>query len=1131
MASEGVIVTVSVIMEKKLAAACLAVILASVGIMCVWRMVPLLLSISWRQQRQGEKIVITIEDSPCPTKTMSTPRKSPWPAQRRGGRRRRHHKRASTKAYDPDKEGECGYQCLLKIAGKSTKDESIAWLRRMIADKVHEARMVNRKIAGIEVHDYIAERGLTLKAYEAEVRGGLWASALELQLGAEVLGITAGLRMGGKYILIGEKRNPIYDIVMRGKHFILMTKHGKKRYSVEPSFHRAGMRNPWTDWQRERPQELEEDEEVPEWARVGHARAEAQPQHEMEENATYPWPTPTALPRTLKVEILIPEADVHSLLMDRRVLHTVAKIKVRVGAILQRVPSTLEVTAIPMGAPLEDTMNAPEIAYVRDKHLRTYNYARLAIRVPDRNTQFIIHIAPEATSYNVHMHVAAVLGVMPEFVELKTMDGGIWQPAGTTADQAAIATVIGMRGGAGGTVSTTEPCETQRETAEQEEAEEGGQTDGQVVQYEALEDTNYAHGDGLRNNENYNEEDERNYYEDPEIEQTWRRDAWEAARAPIGRRAPSSSRSRSPASSIRRMSASPTRHNWYSEALPDDIPSAQLEPVCRVAVSGEYPIGYIYASPEALVANVMETMRSELHITVDMLHEPRHVRHWRDVERIELGDMEGEIRPFTYDLRVNRWEMFQRTRVVPILHDARVEAHVVIPWFLPMQIAQQRLNSWSPVTSMHILMAANWENWYILRTELPASVITAMEMAQIHFRRGGGKQENDINEEDEKEIDWDDNATDKKIYEHDVVWAAPEHCWGVWEAHSIPKGATAAELRKSLAVFYMHNVEGVEMYTSMGKVEDTDYVESVCFFPVHVSLKRHGKEGGGLGENVNTGKQAEMKVQKPKYVEIESGWDSDGQEEMVMDPKPLRAGGKNKGYIGDPKVAMHAWAMQKSTEQLPHANAATLSMLFKAEARTVSAVMHAKSTTQLTEVINAALRRAGLPPLSDTQQQASSSSADYLIASLDTQTRMTSQLLQASASQPTAENYMQMVEAFKLQTEAQTKAVESLAMVVGRLERRIEEWETSYLREIVDRLPHGVPPSAASEESEPAQDIEEGVLNLGDLQPLHPQPPPQSEIQQEVTQPVNALEIMREKSLTNQASKVARKAMRPFGRN
>ena len=234
------------------------------------------------------------------------------------------------------------------------------------------------------------------------------------------------------------------------------------------------------------------------------------------------------------------------------------------------------------------------------------------------------------------MHVASVLGVMQEFLELKTMACAPWEPAGTTADQAAVASVIGLRGGAGGTVSTAEPWETQQET--EEHAEE-----------------DYDHDDDRQGNENCDENDERNYYEDAEVRDTWRGGVWEAAQAPIGRRAPSSSRSRSIASSIRRMSASPTRHNWPST---NDIPSAQLEPVCRVVVSGEYPIGCIYASPEALVANVMETMRSELHITVDIDQEPRHVGHWRDVDHLDLGQMERAVRPFTYDLRVNRWETF-----------------------------------------------------------------------------------------------------------------------------------------------------------------------------------------------------------------------------------------------------------------------------------------------------------------------------------------------------------------------------------------------------------------------------------------------------------------------------------------
>ena len=76
------------------------------------------------------------------------------------------------------------------------------------------------------------------------------------------------------------------------------------------------------------------------------------------------------------------------------------------------------------------------------------------------------------------------------------------------------------------------------------------------------------------------------------------------------------------------------------------------------------------------------------------------------MDRVLLGQYrESCIRPFTHDLRVPRWELFQRTRVVPVLHDARVEVHVVLPCVLPMQIqiAQQRLDLWSPleVASYH----------------------------------------------------------------------------------------------------------------------------------------------------------------------------------------------------------------------------------------------------------------------------------------------------------------------------------------------------------------------------------------------------------------------------------------------
>ena len=124
------------------------------------------------------------------------------------------------------------------------------------------------------------------------------------------------------------------------------------------------------------------------------------------------------------------------------------------------------------------------------------------------------------------------------------------------------------------------------------------------------------------------------------------------------------------------------------------------------------------------------------------------------------------------------------------------------------------------------------------------------------------------------------NDIEKENKEHVVVWAAPELHWGVWEAHSIPKGARVAELRRKLAVFYMHIVEGIELYTSLGKAEDSDYVEKVCFFPVRVFLKRHEKEEASREDGLKAQKEGVKKMQRAKFVKIDIGWDSDGYEEI-----------------------------------------------------------------------------------------------------------------------------------------------------------------------------------------------------------------------------------------------------------
>ena len=56
--------------------------------------------------------------------------------------------------------------------------------------------------------------------------------------------------------------------------------------------------------------------------------------------------------------------------------------------------------------------------------------------------------------------------------------------------------------------------------------------------------------------------------------------------------------------------------------------------------------------------------------------------------------------------------------------------------------------------------------------------------------------------------------------------------------------------------------------------------------------------------------------------------------------------------------------MQKIIKEVLHMNTATANMLLRAESRTITTVLNSRSKVQLVEVLDAALRRSGLPPMS-----------------------------------------------------------------------------------------------------------------------------------------------------------------------
>ena len=105
----------------------------------------------------------------------------------------------------------------------------------------------------------------------------------------------------------------------------------------------------------------------------------------------------------------------------------------------------------------------------------------------------------------------------------------------------------------------------------------------------------------------------------------------------------------------------------------------------------------------------------------------------------------------------------------------------------------------------------------------------------------------------------------------------------------------------------------------------------------------------------------------------------------------------------------------------------------RAKARAVTAVLHSKSPSQLQEVITAALRRAGFcKPLSMPQQ------------------------CRTQPNDPVLFQMMTMINSYMV---AQTAAVNDLVMQLKKLDNRTQCWEEHYPAEVLDRLPHGAPPT------------------------------------------------------------------------
>ena len=166
---------VPLLLAMAILAAAIPVLLALLR--CALRLVEL----EWRvyhmplsQNQSTEPEIICIEESPLPTRNLSSPRPSPFlPVQhvrRAGAVRLRMHRRRKTLFFNPSLPNHCGYQAVLRAAGLRTDISHVRWLRKRVSEEFYKARLESRSIAGVDPHQLLVQEGKSLAAFAGRLQ-------------------------------------------------------------------------------------------------------------------------------------------------------------------------------------------------------------------------------------------------------------------------------------------------------------------------------------------------------------------------------------------------------------------------------------------------------------------------------------------------------------------------------------------------------------------------------------------------------------------------------------------------------------------------------------------------------------------------------------------------------------------------------------------------------------------------------------------------------------------------------------------------------------------------------------------------------------------------------------------------
>ena len=545
---------------------------------------------------------------------------------------------------------------MLRAASLPTTKVKVRALRREVADKMWEARIENKVYAGLTAHEVLVKEQMTLRAYYQETCEHMWASQLELAIAAEILGIAVNYLGDNVCMKLGEGR-ATHAIVKRGKHYIL-AKNNKKQTPRNGDVMRAGM-NPWT-W--EAPQQL----------------PQQMPTHAVtEEEYVTVRTSPTFRHEIRRITFI-------------KAAMTVADLKAKLSAILKVPVSIMRILDGDDDQEIPDWTNPPALVQLEIDSPAT-DMVRMCVRVPSRNATFTVSIRTTTTLEELESIIGAIMGLPVQALHLTTLRNTPWLTA-VGVENHMVNITIQERAGMRHDLTPTEEYIPQGEPDGDDESE------SQEITNMHLRDMIEAAHDGAATLRSPSRTSMRR----------------PTTPAPMFRVSRSRSRSRgsSPAASLYRGSVSPTRHGYCSRAYPYQINQAQEEPISKVVIEEEGPpIGYIWANPMAAILEVRETLKNDLHIYVDIRIQPETATLWREVETVQF-EKRPEIQALPYkDMRIDRWELYQKPRPIPVLQSGVVIRYMVFPWLLPLMLIQHRLDLWATTRHTYSVQAVDLDTY------------------------------------------------------------------------------------------------------------------------------------------------------------------------------------------------------------------------------------------------------------------------------------------------------------------------------------------------------------------------------------------------------------------------------------